>query len=264
MGSPNAAAQNRAFQQQYPPGTSSALATLQQQQQLRPAQPQQAKPPIQPGVIPTNPYLRADAASYRGPPPIEVYTLPDAANYSIPVEIRNLFQCDDADRVLFFTAPPGYPEDEELKPLNLAKGSSTTNDSGAGMGHSARYLAAKSRRAEELAQKRADYQREKEAQRDLERKRKRDEDAAMQGDIEKLKRRALLKLQEGLGRSTARDMKALYGKEWKGEASRTVDELEEIRELAGERRRKIEKEKEEKTAGGRITFDAFGVMLDGA
>jgi hypothetical protein len=51
----------------------------------------------------------APGAAYKTPNPIEVWHLPDAANQSIPADVRAQFQRDALGRVLFFTAPPAPP-----------------------------------------------------------------------------------------------------------------------------------------------------------
>ncbi|KAK4960557.1 hypothetical protein LTR10_003453 [Elasticomyces elasticus] len=79
------------------------------------------------------------ASNYRDPAPVEVYTLPDQANLSIPYEVREQYQRDEMGRVLFFTAPPVEVETR----------------TGCGVrGHSVRYLAEKARRKQTLERKR--------------------------------------------------------------------------------------------------------------
>jgi len=91
--------------------------------------------------------------NYRDPPPIEVYALPDQANLSIPAEVRERYQRDDAGRVLFFATPPVLP--------SSAPGASGA-DGGAVGGHSVRYLAAKARRADEIKRRRIEIAEEAE------------------------------------------------------------------------------------------------------
>ncbi|CAG8982462.1 hypothetical protein HYALB_00009956 [Hymenoscyphus albidus] len=78
--------------------------------------------------------------AYNPPRPVEVYHLPEPANFSIPPEIRSQFQQDEYGRVLFFTAPPldANPIPEEKRNLT----------------HSLRYLADKARAKEEEEKKR--------------------------------------------------------------------------------------------------------------
>lgn len=77
--------------------------------------------------------------SYRDPPAIETYILPDQANLSIPPEIRERYQRDELGRVIFFTAPPVIP----------------AAPTGSAQAHSVRYLAAKARRDAARGQKRS-------------------------------------------------------------------------------------------------------------
>ena len=72
------------------------------------------------------------AAAYNpnAPRPIEVFQLSDAANATIPADIRQQFHCDDHGHVLFFSSPP----------LDLAP------STGKKLGHSLKYLAAKEER----------------------------------------------------------------------------------------------------------------------
>ncbi|KAK5690426.1 hypothetical protein LTR97_012294 [Elasticomyces elasticus] len=79
------------------------------------------------------------AQNYRDPAPVEVYTLPDQANLSIPYEVREQYQRDEMGRVLFFTAPP--------------VGVETKTGDGV-RGHSVRYLAERVRRKQTLERKR--------------------------------------------------------------------------------------------------------------
>lgn len=103
---------------------------------------QQAQPSTP--CIPPNPttYRPTTATNYRDPAPIEVYILPDQANLSIPLEVREQYQRDEQGRVLFFTAPPVAVAPEEQSGGQV------------GGGHSIRYLAEKARRREGMARKR--------------------------------------------------------------------------------------------------------------
>jgi len=66
--------------------------------------------------------------AYNPPRPPEVYTLPDATNEAFPAEVRQQFKCDEAGRILFFSAPP------------LVRASGALSPSTANLGHSAKYL----------------------------------------------------------------------------------------------------------------------------
>lgn len=125
------------------------------------------------------------------------------------------------------------------------------------IGHSARYLAAKIRRRDELESKRAAYEREREASRQL--KRKRDELDAREANahLDRLKRVALARLNEALAADVRSDFKALYGDErWRDETGRTVDALAAVEEGAKARAKEVERYAREKVESRRISLRA--------
>ena len=133
--------------------------------------------------VPPNPSTfapRPAASSYRDPPPIEVYILPDQANLSIPPEVREQYQKDENGRVLFFTAPPVATEDTGLR------------------GHSVRYLAAKARHQMELEKKRNQLELQREAEARVAKKARLDSATQTMSDVDELKRRALRELEAQL------------------------------------------------------------------
>lgn len=178
----------------------------------------------------TNPYQRADAdsSSYRGPPPIEVYTLPDAANASIPLEIRTQFQRDDQGRILFFTAPP------LARPARFEKGSDATPPL---LGHSIRYQAQKARSQDEVAARRKEYESRKAAARAEKRKRVEAEEGEQRERVRKLQRRALEVLQDGLVDGLRADLKALYGEKWSEMVGADLDRIAELQNEASRAQR---------------------------
>lgn len=143
----------------------------------------------QPGTgLPPNPSQyppRPNTANYRDPPPIEVYTLPDAANFSIPAEVREQYQRDEFGRVLFFTTPPVSSE----------------GGTGVATGHSVRYLAAKARRAEGIAKKRHERDLQKQMEERVTKKARLDAEQRTNQDIEALKKKALSVLEKQLATS---------------------------------------------------------------
>lgn len=165
-------------------------ATLQALSQTRPtapstsyqAQPSSGVPPSLAQYAPRP----STASSYRDPPPIEVYTLPDHANLSIPPEIREQYQRDEFGHVLFFTAPP----------VCTSNGASDSLG-----GHSVRYLAEKARRAEQLAQKRKEQELQLQKDKRVAKKARLDTDRQTDVEIEALKRRALGVLEAQLAQS---------------------------------------------------------------
>ncbi|KAJ5306613.1 hypothetical protein N7508_005628 [Penicillium antarcticum] len=95
--------------------------------------------------------MQAPAAVYNpnAPRPVEVFHLSDAANASIPEDIRHQFHCDDLGRVLFFSAPP----------VDYIPASPQT------LGHSLKYLATKDdhqKKVEERKRKLAEEKNERE------------------------------------------------------------------------------------------------------
>lgn len=140
--------------------------------------------------LPPNPaqYAPRPTTNYRDPPPIEVYTLPDAANLSIPFEIREQFQKDAAGRVLFFTTPPvATPEITESR-------------------HSIRYLAAKARAAKRKSALTSIDVDEEPPQKISRPTDDDDDNATMKRDIELLTKRAFHALGTQLAETVDRDM----------------------------------------------------------
>lgn len=128
--------------------------------------------------------------SYRDPPAIEIYILPDQANLSIPYEIRERFQRDELGRVLFFTAPPTVPDE----PTGSAKA------------HSVRYLAAKARKEDSLRQKRKALELEKRAEERAAKKARVEQAEQASRDVEAMRRRALRELEAQLATSVEREL----------------------------------------------------------
>lgn len=237
------------------------------------------------GAIPANPYLRPDAnaaSNYRGPPPIEVYTLPENADASIPDEIRYLFQTDEAGRVLFFSAPPVWEEGEgEIRPLRLGNGAGSVagNDvTGNGvrngvkheeheeevrLGHSARYLAAKLRRRQEIEDGRIRYEEEREGERKRKRSREVEEQREVEREVQGLKRRAVAKVEEMLAGSVRGEFEGLFGGSWEGEAERRVVELGDVQALKARRAEEAERVKRERQEGRKVKIGAVGLVGDG-
>ena len=92
----------------------------------------------------------ASANAYNPPKQVETYTLPDAANASLPQEFKEDFMTDANGRILFFTAPPVQRQRVTLQ--------------GGITGHSLKYLAKKAEDAEKLeaARKKRDLEAEEE------------------------------------------------------------------------------------------------------
>jgi chromatin structure-remodeling complex subunit RSC1/2 len=127
----------------------------------------------------------ATSHSYRDPPAIETYVLPDQANLSIPSEIRERYQRDELGRVIFFTTPPVIP----------------SQPTGSVQAHSVRYLAEKARRATSLAKKRNASQLEKQASECAAKKVRVAQVEQAKRDLESMQRRALGELEAQLASS---------------------------------------------------------------
>jgi chromatin structure-remodeling complex subunit RSC1/2 len=132
----------------------------------------------------------ATGSSYREGPAIETYVLPDQANLSIPLEIRERYQRDDLGRVIFFTAPPVIP----------------SAPTGGVKAHSVRYLAAKARREASLAQKRTPTDLDKQASERATKQARIEQTQQASRDVEAVKRRALLELETQLAVAAVREL----------------------------------------------------------
>ncbi|KAG9527593.1 Bromodomain-containing protein, partial [Aureobasidium melanogenum] len=200
-------------------------------------------------AIPPAPSASQSRLSYRDPVPIEVWTLPDTANASIPPEIRDMYQTDDQGRILFFSAPP----------VQLAE---EANDPNKNLGHSLHYMAEKSRRTQEIVARRKAYE-EGKAARAAQKKRQREIDEEMRSaDYETQKARALAILNTHLTRSTAWELKAMYGEQdWKDGMEAMLGNLEEQQKLAIQRKVVMEKNAAQRAAE-LVSLKSNGVLFD--
>lgn len=175
-----------------------------------------------PASVVTNPVVyapRPPTQDYRAPPPCEVYTLPDAANLSIPAEVREQYQCDEYGRVLFFTTPPVAMK----QPADIAQG------------HSVRYLAEKARRKLAIEKKRKEREAEQDDSSRAAKKIKLQAVQQVADDIDVMKWKALQVLDKQLAAAVAaqvddRDLEAL------AQAQKTAEEQKAARD-ANERLR---------------------------
>ncbi|KEQ69282.1 hypothetical protein M436DRAFT_56500 [Aureobasidium namibiae CBS 147.97] len=203
----------------------------------------------QPPAIPPAPSASQTRSSYRDPAPIEVWTLPDSANASIPPEIRNMYQTDDQGRILFFPTPPVQLADEP-------------NDPNKNLGHSLHYMAEKSRRTQEIVARRKAYEQGKLAFAAQKKRQREIDDEMRNADFETQKNRALQMLNEHLTRSTAWELKAMYGEEgWKDGMNAMLGNLEEQQKLAGQRKVLMEKNAALRAAE-KVSLKSNGVLFD--
>ncbi|PNS21927.1 Chromatin structure-remodeling complex subunit rsc1 [Sphaceloma murrayae] len=222
--------------------------------------------PLQPlpataGAIPGPFQPTPSAASYRGPATVEVYTLPETADAGIPDEIRYLFHTDEAGKVLFFAAPPVWQEGG-MKSLGLE-----TKGEGEGeevLGHSARYLAAKLRRRQEVEDRRRERGREREVKREAREKRERDERGEVETEVMRAKRRAVERVGELLGSEVMGTYQSLFGGEWKRELERRQGELEAVWEEKGRREEEVVRARREREETKKVRFGPVGLGVERA
>lgn len=171
---------------------------------------------------------------YNAPPAPEVYCLADAANAIIPEDVRRQFHCDDHGRVLFFTAPPvevGKPHTlsmEDLGATHKHDGEITSAQRSVfKLGHSARYLAAKTKRDELISQKRKRDAEDAEAQAPQRRRTESEDEIQARQDLSTAIGRAVDTLEQQLAASTrAAAGNIANGSETRQQLWREVDLLE--------------------------------------
>ncbi|TKA63637.1 hypothetical protein B0A55_11096 [Friedmanniomyces simplex] len=176
----------------------------------QPAAPSIPPNPISYGARPTT------QGSYRDPPPIEVYTLPDQANLSIPAEVREQYQRDEYGRVLFFTAPPVAVD--------------IVTESGV-RSHSIRYLAEKARRQDSLARKRKTRNELLQSQERLAKTARLETQIKDAEALQEVKRRALRALEQQLRESAGEELDDEHLGRWSEAQAQAV----EMERLMGER-----------------------------
>lgn len=179
---------------------------------------------------------------------MEVYTLPDAANASIPPEIREQFERDEQGRVLFFTSPPIQVFDPKQDASEF--------------GHSIEYMATKFRREEETAKKRKAFAIAKAEAQLAKKKAKIEEAKALQGRMEGLKRQALGLLEDQLVKGTVAQMQSIYGREWKSAADSQFELLAVKQKEALERRSVVERHEREKLMNESVRLGAAGTLME--
>lgn len=141
---------------------------------------------------------------YKAPQPIEVWSLNDAANATIPADIREQFQQDEHGRVLFFTAPP-----LDVKALGLT----SKEEPDEPLAHSVEYLAKKAERDEKVREAR-----KRRAERDAETvatraKRIKIEREAVTQKMKEVTTKALNAWEKNIIAGTEREFEVLFGQE---------------------------------------------------
>jgi chromatin structure-remodeling complex subunit RSC1/2 len=153
----------------------------------------------------------------------------------IPADIRRQFQTDTNGRVLFFTAPP----------LNSAPIKSRER-----LGHSAKYLAWKIKREEELAalkRKRESQNGETEATQEEAKRRKLQAEVVAKSEETRAKNvaAALKAMGNGLADALIGDYKRRFGDRWKEEMQQGLEDLEALQKHAAKEKEELLKAKKE-------------------
>ncbi|KAI9666205.1 MAG: hypothetical protein M1821_004140 [Bathelium mastoideum] len=190
------------------------------------------------------------ALGYKTPQPMEVYCLNDAANLSIPQDIREQFHRDENGRILFYIAPP-------LDVLPATK-------PGAATGHSIQYLAARARRQEALREKR---KREADEAADAAhataaKKAKLEREGEVARAVGDLTRRAEEVLEQQLADATEREFRAMDPEGWQGLMERHLQGWEGVRGRVEERERILEAHRRARREKGTVALVGKGVLLD--
>ncbi|KAF3049241.1 hypothetical protein E8E11_008338 [Didymella keratinophila] len=218
------------------PFTPQPAAPMQQYQTPRPA-PGYQQPYVQP------------PPGYKAPPPVEVYTLNDHANASIPQDIREQFQTDEKGRVLFFTAPP----------LNVSQ--PLTKD-GRVLGHSAAYLAARARREKAKAEKRNAVAAGATDRDEATKKARREEEEKTKKAVVDLGAKAIKALEDQLASATRSELDALFSEQSKEGVEKVVAELMEAQAGAIQRSQQREINVKMREAKQRVAVSGMTVRLE--
>jgi chromatin structure-remodeling complex subunit RSC1/2 len=181
--------------------------------------------------------------TYNPPRPVEVWTLADTANASIPVDIRAQFHHDEYGKIIFFTSPPldANPVSEEVQNL----------------GHSLRYLADKARNKEADEKKRKAREIELEAAATERLKRiKADEEASKQWILDQ-KVKALKSWSAESEKGTDELYKKLYGDDWQQVKELDLAKLAVQQEQAFNKQKELEKFRKERKGKDEVKITGF-------
>lgn len=192
--------------------------------------------------------MQQPPGGYRAPQPVEVYVLPDHANASIPIDVREQFQRDEQGRVLFFTAPPtndaGFVKEE-----------------GQALGHSARYLAMRAKRDAQRAAKRKANEAGA-ADREAAAKKIREEaDESLKRGVAALRTKAVEALGDQLALATKNELQALLGGN-QGALAKSLDRLVAVQSDAVSKRLAREARVEQQKAAARKPITGMTVGLE--
>lgn len=179
---------------------------------------------------------------------MEVYCLNDAANLSIPQDIREQFHRDENGRILFFTAPPL----DALPPYK----------EGAAVGHSVRYLAARARRQEALRGRRKREAEEQTANAEAIKKVKLEKASAFKRTVEDLTNTAEGLLEQQLARATEQQFQAMYLDDWENAMRRHLTGLEGLQKEVQERNKTLEMHERVRKEDQSVSMMGKGILID--
>ncbi|KAF2444395.1 Bromodomain-containing protein [Karstenula rhodostoma CBS 690.94] len=209
--------------------------------------PQYATPRAPPSY--QQPAMQQPPGGYRAPQPVEVYVLPDHANASIPVDVREQFQRDEQGRVLFFTAPP-------------ANDSGFVKEEGQALGHSARYLAMRAKRDGQRAAKRKADEAGATEREEAAKKRREEAEEKLKKDVAALGAKAIDALGDQLALATKSELRALLGNEKAGALAKSLDRLVEVQGEAVSKRLAREAKVEQQKAASQKRITGMSVRLE--
>ncbi|KAJ5114609.1 hypothetical protein NUU61_000368 [Penicillium alfredii] len=140
--------------------------------------------------------LNASQPAYNpnAPRTVEVFHLSDAANATIPADVRDQFHCDDRGRVLFFSAPP-----LDIIPATQQK-----------LGHSLKYLATKEERQKKVEERKRKVAEDRKDREDAAKRRRADEETALASRVEALAGKAVEAMVHQIVDGTDQLYRALY------------------------------------------------------
>jgi chromatin structure-remodeling complex subunit RSC1/2 len=181
--------------------------------------------------------------AYNPPRPIEVYTLSEQANFAIPADIRNQFQRDEYDKVIFFTAPPleANPVPEEKRVLS----------------HSLRYLADKARVREEENKKRKAREAELEAEATAKAKRVKAELNSSKSWLTNQKFSALETWTKHMENGTDELYQQLHGENWKQVRDADSAKLANSQDLASKKAKELSKFRQDSKSQREVKLTGF-------
>ncbi len=200
-------------------------------------------PPPRPVAPVSTSHSSSHGNVYNPPRPIEVYTLADVANSSIPADIRAQFHHDEYGKIIFYTTPPLDidPIPEEARTL----------------GHSLRYLAdkARNRAADEKKRKAREVELEAAATERLKRIKSNEEGNKNWIVNEKLK--AVKKWGEEMEKGTDELYQQLHGENWKEVRERDLARLAVQQDQAFQKHKENEIFKKERANGKEVLIKGF-------